>query len=77
MDSDFIMQTLSEHFTDSFITIEGDSYHYKVTIVSPSFEGKSKLQRHKAAYEPLAALFANGTLHAITLHTRTPQEKLL
>ena len=77
MDSDFIKQTLSEHFIDSLITIEGDSYHYKVTIISPSFEKKSKLQRHRAAYAPLAPFFANGSLHAITLHTKTPEEKLL
>ena len=47
--------------------------HFEMTVVSPSFEGKSRISRHKMVY---AALGDNmrAAVHALALKTHTPQE---
>ncbi|AQS39411.1 transcriptional regulator, BolA protein family [Shewanella psychrophila] len=49
--------------------------HFKVIITSAAFEGKRLLGRHRAVNEALADEFANG-LHALSMHTFTPEEWL-
>ncbi|HBH35019.1 MAG TPA: BolA family transcriptional regulator [Gammaproteobacteria bacterium] len=52
---------------------EGALSHFKVTLVSPQFEQKSLLQRHRAVNQILAHELENG-IHALALHTMTPDE---
>ena len=58
---------------DSIITIEdlrGDGDHYSATVISKSFEGKTKVQQHKMAYDSLDGKMGNE-LHALMLKTKT------
>ncbi len=48
--------------------------HYRVTIVSPVFEGKSLVLRHRLVYEALAAEMKH-TIHALALTTLAPSEQ--
>jgi len=50
----------------------GDS-HFTVRIVSPAFEGKSRVERQRMVNALLADEFAAG-LHALSLVIRTPAE---
>lgn len=47
--------------------------HFKVTVVSTRFEGRSLVARHRLLYETLAEELA-GPVHALALHTLTPKE---
>ena len=47
--------------------------HFKVVIVSEGFVGKRKVARHQQVYGALAAEL-EGPVHALALHTYTPQE---
>ena len=47
--------------------------HFKVVLVSAAFEGKRKVARHQQVYALLADLL-EGPVHALALHTYTPQE---
>lgn len=47
--------------------------HFHITIVSHAFEGQSLIARHRAVNKVLAEELA-GPVHAITLHTLTPEE---
>lgn len=51
----------------------GSATHFKVTIVSPQFDGQQLLQRHRTVYKLLATELTAG-VHAIALHTYTPKE---
>lgn len=53
----------------------GAESHFRVTLVSPSFEGQGLVQRHRAIYRLLADELA-GPVHALALHTYTPSEWL-
>lgn len=52
---------------------EGAESHFKVTLVSPLFEGMNRVGRHRVVNKVLADEF-NGGLHALALHTHAPDE---
>ena len=47
--------------------------HYRVTLVSESFEGLSRLEQHRAVNEALQELFGTR-IHALELRTAAPSE---
>jgi stress-induced morphogen len=47
--------------------------HFKVEIVSPKFEGKMPVARHRMVYELLDQEIKDG-VHALSLKTKTPAE---
>ncbi len=52
---------------------EGAESHFKVTVVTDSFNGKRLIERHRSINELLSSYFSEG-LHALALHTMTPEE---
>jgi len=52
---------------------EGGETHFRVTLVSPAFAGKTKVQRQRMVYGALKAEFADG-LHALSIVALTPEE---
>lgn len=51
---------------------EGET-HFAVTVVSPIFEGRTRIERQRMVYALLEAELRGG-LHALQLTTRTPAE---
>lgn len=51
----------------------GSETHFKVLVVSPAFEGKGLVDRHRAVNGVLSAEFASG-LHALTIRALTPAQ---
>ncbi|OOE37087.1 BolA family transcriptional regulator [Salinivibrio kushneri] len=52
---------------------EGSESHFKVVVVSDDFAGKRLIQRHRAINTTLADELAND-IHALAIHTYTPEE---
>jgi BolA protein len=51
----------------------GSESHFKLVVVTESFAGKSLLARHRLVNGLLAAEL-QGSLHALSIHTLTPEE---
>lgn len=51
----------------------GSETHFKVVLVSPGFAGQSLVKRHQSVYAQLREQLAGG-VHALALHTYTPEE---
>ena len=51
----------------------GGETHFRVYIVSPAFQGKSRVERHRMINATLAAELA-GSVHALALEIHTPRE---
>ena len=51
----------------------GGETHFRVYIVSPAFEGKSRIERHRMINAALAAELAD-TVHALAIRAQTPGE---
>lgn len=47
--------------------------HFRVVVVSDAFDGKRQVARHQSVYAAVADELA-GPVHALALHTYTPQE---
>ena len=51
----------------------GGETHFRVTIVSEAFRGKSRVERHRMINATLAAELAGG-VHALAIHASAPGE---
>jgi len=77
------IEALLQRFNPDFLEVLNESHqhsvppnsetHFKVVLVSPSFDGKRKVARHQQVYAALAAQL-EGPVHALALHTYTPHE---
>lgn len=47
--------------------------HFSVVVVSPLFEGKRLLERHRLVYDALRLLVPQG-IHALAIQARAPSE---
>jgi BolA family transcriptional regulator, general stress-responsive regulator len=47
--------------------------HFSVRVVSPAFDGLSRLARHRLVYDAARSLIAEG-IHALAIDARTPAE---
>lgn len=78
-----ITDKLSAEFQPSHLDVVNESYmhsvppgsesHFKVVLVSAAFEGLRQVKRHQAVYAALAEQLA-GEVHALALHTYSPDE---
>lgn len=53
------------------VDLAGDGDHYKATVVSSAFAGKSRVQQHQIVYAALKGEMG-GALHALALQTSVP-----
>ena len=51
----------------------GGETHFRIYIVSPDFEGKSRVERHRMINAALAAELA-GPVHALAIKAQAPGE---
>jgi stress-induced morphogen len=52
--------------------LTGTRDHYQVTVVSPVFRGKSRIEQHQLVYRALGELM-HGPVHALALQTFAPE----
>ncbi|WP_131781839.1 BolA family protein [Legionella gresilensis] len=57
-----------------YAKVEGDGYHYQITIVSDIFKDKSPVMRQQWVYGKLKDYITSGKLHALSMKTWTKEE---
>jgi acid stress-induced BolA-like protein IbaG/YrbA len=55
------------------VEVAGDGHHFEAVIVSAVFEGKTRIQQHKAVYSALGDRMREE-IHALSMKTYTPKE---
>ena len=55
------------------LAVEGDGRHFFATIVSPEFEGLTRVRRHQRVYAALGDRMREE-IHALSMKTLTPAE---
>jgi BolA protein len=78
-----IEQQLERSFEPRFLEVANESHqhsvppdsetHFRVVLVSEAFAGVSRVVRHQRVYRALAPQL-EGPVHALALHTYTPEE---
>lgn len=73
MQRDILEGFLNEAFPQAqieLVDLAGDNDHWKAVIISPQFEGKSRIAQHQMVYAALKGKMG-GELHALALETRS------
>ena len=71
MDKELIKEIISSAIPNSVCLFEGDSCNLKLMVISGSFNGISLIKQHKMVLSPLKEHFESGTLHALSIETKT------
>lgn len=75
MNASTIEQLIRDGLPDAEVQVVGDDgVHFEAVVVTPAFDGKSKIARHRLVYQTLGTLMGNE-IHALSLKTLTPTEQ--
>lgn len=74
MDPDEIKRLIEQGMNCTEVTVTGDGRHFQATVVSDEFEGKNRLQQHRAVYATLGNRFDTDAVHALSINTYTPEQ---
>ena len=56
------------------LSVAGDGHHFDAVIVSPEFDGLSRVKRQQRFYQTIRDKLDSGELHALSMQTLTPEE---
>jgi acid stress-induced BolA-like protein IbaG/YrbA len=68
-----VRQYIVDHLDCTLVQVQGDGSHFDAVIVSPAFEGKRPIARHKLVYAALGDRM-RAEIHALSMSTLTPEE---
>ena len=68
-----VQRFIAQGMACAHLAVEGDGRHFFATIVSPEFEGLSRVRRHQRVYAALGDRMREQ-IHALSMKTLTPAE---
>lgn len=71
-----IQKQLKEHFPEAIVEVldtTGTKDHFRVTVASDAFRGKSRVESHRMVYSPFRDDIG-GAIHAFSIKTLTKEE---
>jgi acid stress-induced BolA-like protein IbaG/YrbA len=75
MRPDDIKKLIESGLKDSTAQVTGaDGVHFEAIVISPEFSVKNRIQKQQLVYATLGNRIADGTIHAISIKTYTPDE---
>jgi acid stress-induced BolA-like protein IbaG/YrbA len=63
---------IREGLACDYLRVEGDGHHFEAVIVSPLFEGKTRIRQHQLVYAALGERMREE-IHALSMKTLTPK----
>lgn len=70
---DKVKEYIAKGLACDALEVAGDGQHFEALIVSGSFAGKSRVQRHQLVYAALGDRMREE-IHALSMKTLTPEE---
>ena len=75
MENEQVEALIKAGIPDAEVKVTGDGRHFEVEVVSPAFEGKSLIQRHRLVMDAVKEQVASDELHALSIRSaKTPDE---
>lgn len=72
-----VMERLRKAIPDAeveVVDLTGTDDHLEARVVSPAFEGKSPVERHRMVYAPVRDWIEDDTVHALAVKAWTPDQ---
>lgn len=74
MQPEQIEKLIKEGMPDADAYVEGDGTHFNALVISPAFKDCSRIKRQQMVYATVKKFLEDGSLHALSLRTLTPEE---
>lgn len=75
MHADEVTRLIELGLPDSEVFVQGDDgTHFTAVVVCSAFIGKSRIQKQQLVYDTVKTQLMDGSLHALSLRTFTPEE---
>jgi acid stress-induced BolA-like protein IbaG/YrbA len=74
MQPDFIRDLIEAGLPEAQAHVEGDGTHFSAVVVTPAFNGKTRLQKQQMVYDTVKSHLLDGSLHALSIKAFTPAE---
>ncbi len=74
MTADEVKQIIESKLAGSEVITAGEGCDFQVTVISDSFTGLMPVKKQQKVYECLNEYIADGTIHALTIKTYTPEQ---
>ncbi|MGV6827656.1 MAG: BolA family protein [bacterium] len=75
MENDKVKALVEARLEGASAEVSGDGRHFEISVVCPSFAGKTLIQRHRMVLDTVQAEIASDELHALSIvSTKTPEE---
>jgi acid stress-induced BolA-like protein IbaG/YrbA len=71
---DSIRDSIAAGLSCTELDVRGDGHHFEALVVSPEFEGLSRVRRHQRVYAALGDRMREE-IHALSMTTLTPSER--
>ena len=68
-----LQRIIAEGLSCEWLKVSGDGQHFEAMVVSSTFEGRSRLERHRMVYATLGDRMRQR-VHALSMRTLTPAE---
>ena len=74
MQTQEIEQLIESGLPNSKAYVEGDGTHFNALVICAAFAGKSRVEKQQLVYDTVRKQILDGTLHALSIKTITPEE---
>ncbi len=75
MQANEIKQLIETGLTQCTALVEGDDgVHFTACVITSDFAGKNRIQKQQMVYATLGNRIHDGTIHALSIKTFTPDE---
>lgn len=74
MQAQEVQQLIASQLENCDIRVEGEGANFQVVAIGEVFEGLSPVKKQQLVYGCLSSQIADGTIHAVTMKTYTPQQ---
>lgn len=74
MDAKTVENLVRETLADVEVYVDGAGSNYDITVVGDCFADMRPVRKQQTVYAALNEAIAAGTIHAVNIHTFTPEE---
>lgn len=74
MDAAEVKALLEAHLDDCEFQVQGEGSHYQIEAIGDVFAGLRPVKKQQLVYAALSDQIADGSIHAVNIHTYTREE---
>ncbi|MBK1617798.1 BolA/IbaG family iron-sulfur metabolism protein [Lamprobacter modestohalophilus] len=76
MEIEAVAQLIRNGLPGSEVEVTGDGSHFEAVVVSDAFSGLTPIKKQRLVMDTVKAQIASGELHALSIKTLTPEQRL-